>query len=244
MVCLASALDTNGVLTGYREKEDFGASETGVSFGRYYKASTDSYNFVPMANSTQGYANAYPKVGPIVITEIMYHPDWPAGSLYENDQYEYIELRNISAESVTLYDYAQGVPWKLTDGIDFTFPSSPNVTIPAGGRILVVKNSAAFAWRYPGLSAITYGPYDGKLDNAGERVQIGKPGDEAGGIRYYIRVDRVDYSDGSHPGGEPGNVDLWPTAADGQGKSLTRTSTTLYGNDPNNWQAATPTPGS
>ncbi|MGA2092876.1 MAG: lamin tail domain-containing protein, partial [Sedimentisphaerales bacterium] len=44
MVCLASALDANGLLTGYREKEEFGASETGVSFGRYYKASTDSYN--------------------------------------------------------------------------------------------------------------------------------------------------------------------------------------------------------
>jgi hypothetical protein len=75
-------------------------------------------------------------------------------------------------------------------------------------------------------------------------VEISKPGDEDGGIRYYIRVDRVDYSDGSHPGGEPGDVDLWPTEADGAGKSLTRISTTLYGNDPNNWQAVTPTPGS
>ena len=30
----------NGTLTGYRCVEDFGASETGVSFGRYYKSST------------------------------------------------------------------------------------------------------------------------------------------------------------------------------------------------------------
>jgi hypothetical protein len=245
MVCLSSALDTNGFLTGYREKEDFGASETEISFGRFYKGSTDSFNFVPMATTTPGYANAYPKVGPIVISEIMYNPDWPPNSIYENDQYEYIELQNISSSSVTLYDYNEAQPWKLTDGIDFTFPADPNeVTIPAGGRILVVKNPTAFNWRYPGLSAITYGPYDGKLDNAGERVQLGKPGDEVSGTRFYIRVDRVDYSDGSHPGGEPGNVDLWPTEADGQGKSLTRISTTLYGNDPNNWTAATPTPGS
>jgi hypothetical protein len=244
MVCLASALDTNGFLTGYREKEDFGASETGISFGRYYKGSTDSFNFVPMATTTPGYANAYPKVGPIVISEIMYNPDWPSNSVYENNQYEYVELQNISSSPVTLYDYNEAQPWKLTDGIDFTFPDSPVVTIPAGGRILVVKNPTAFNWRYPGLSAITYGPYDGKLDNAGERVQLGKPGDEFGGIRYYIRVDRVDYSDGSHPGGEPGDIDLWPTEADGQGKSLTRISTTLYGNDPNNWTASTPTPGS
>jgi hypothetical protein len=240
MVCLTSALDGNSMLTGYREKEDFGPSETGVSFGRYYKGSTDSFNFVAMDDNTPGSDNAYPKVGPIVISEIMYNPDWPAASPYENDQYEYIELRNTSAATVTLYDYDQAAPWKLTDGIDFTFPDSPVITIPAGGRILVVRNPTAFNWRYPGLSAITYGPYDGKLDNAGERVQLGKPGDEG----YYIRVDRVDYSDGSHPGGEPGDVDLWPTEADGQGKSLTRTDPNLYGNDPNNWTAATPTPGS
>jgi hypothetical protein len=241
MVCLSSALDTNGVLTGYREKEDFGASETGVSFGRYYKGSTNSYNFVPMDQNTPGLANAFPKVGPIVITEIMYNPDWPAGSLYENNQYEYIEIRNISASAVTLYDFDENTPWKFTDGIDYTFGSPPNaVTIPAGGRILVVKNPMAFNARYPGLSSITYGPYDGWLDNAGEKLEISRPGDEDAGVRFYIRVDRVDYSDGSHPG----DVDLWPTQADGAGKSLTRISTTLYGNDPNNWQAATPTPGS
>jgi hypothetical protein len=245
MVCLASALDGNSAVTGYREKEDFGPSETGVSFGRYYKGSTDSFNFVPMDDNTPGAANAYPKVGPVVINEIMYHPDWPSGSPYDNDQYEYAELRNISGAAVTLYDYDQAAPWKLTDGIDYTFGSPPNaVTIPAGGRILVVKNPTAFNWRYPGLSSITYGPYDGKLDNAGERVQLGKPGEQVGGVRYYIRVDRVDYSDGSHPGGEPNDVDLWPTQADGGGKSLTRISTTLYGNDPNNWTAATPNPGS
>lgn len=54
MVCLTSALDANGLLTGYREKETFGASETEVSYGRYYKASTDSYNFVPMDANTPG----------------------------------------------------------------------------------------------------------------------------------------------------------------------------------------------
>jgi hypothetical protein len=245
VVCLTSALDGNSVLTGYREKEDFDASEKGVSFGRYYKGSTDNFNFVAMDHNTSGSANAYPKVGPIVITEIMYNPDWPEGGSYENDQYEYIELYNTGSGPVTLYDYTEDEPWKFTDGIDFTLPASPNeVTIPPGGRILVVKNPTAFNWRYPGLSAVTYGPYDGKLDNAGEKVQLSKPGDEDAGVRYYIRVDRISYSDGSHLGGEPGDVDLWPTQADGAGKSLTRISTTLYGNDPNNWTAATPTPGS
>ncbi|MFZ2147039.1 MAG: CotH kinase family protein, partial [Sedimentisphaerales bacterium] len=116
-----------GVLTGYRQVEDFGASETDVSFGRYYKPGTGNlrpslYNFVPMAHNTPGSANAYPKVGPIVINEIMYNPDWPEGGSYTNDQYEYVELHNIGAEPVTLYDYDKAQPWKFTDGIDFTFP--------------------------------------------------------------------------------------------------------------------------
>jgi hypothetical protein len=245
-VCLASALDANGILTGYREKEDFGASETGISFGRYYKASTDSYNFVPMDHNTPGYANAYPKIGPIVITEIMYHPDWPAGGSYANDEYEYIELYNTSGTAVTLYDYAEGEPWKFTEGIKYTFAGEPNVvTIPAGGKILVVKNPTAFCWRYPSVPVgIVYGPYDGWLANEGEQLELGKPGDiDEFSVRQYIRVERVNYSDGTHPGDEPQEDDLWPTDADGKGKSLTRISTTLYGNDPNNWQAALPSPG-
>jgi hypothetical protein len=244
MVCLTSALDANNFLTGYREKEDFGASETGVSFGRYYKASTNSYNFVPMSAVTLGFANAYPKVGPVVITEIMYHPDWPATGNYANDEYEYIELRNTSGAAITLYDSNEGVPWKFTDGIDYTFASPPSaVTIPAGGRILVVKNPTAFNARYQGLTSITYGPYSGWLANEGEQLELGKPGDiDEFGVRQYIRVERVNYSDGSHPGDDP--TDPWPMDADGLGKSLKRTNESLYGNDPNNWTAATTTPGS
>ena len=246
-VCLTSALDTNSSFTGYREKEDFGASDTNVAFGRYYKASTGTYNFVPMSTNTPGAANAYPKVGPIIISEIMYHPDWPASGSYSNSEYEYIELLNISSSAVTLYDSNVSTPWKFTNGINYTFPAPPSaVTIAAGSKILVVKNVTAFEARYLSVPAgIIYGPYSGKLANEGEQLELSKPGDINDlGIRQYIRVERVDYSDGSHPGDEPGDVDLWPTGADGLGNSLKRTSDSAYGNDPNNWTAATPTPGS
>ena len=63
------------------------------------------------------------------------------------------------------------------------------------------------------------------------------------GQTVYTRVDRVVYSDGSHPQDCPEGVDLWPTQADGGGKSLSRKVATAYGNDPNNWQASNPTPG-
>lgn len=242
--CLSSSLDANGHLTGYREVEDFGASDSNVSFGRYYKGSTGNYNFVAMDYNTPDGLNAYPKVGPIVINEIMYHPDWPeGGSLYNNDEFEYIELRNIIDANVNLYD-SEGNPWKFTDGIEFTFPAGPPITIPAGGYLLVVKNPEAFSWRYPNVPEWSIlGPYDGQLNNAGEKVEISKPGDESGGTRYYIRVDRVSYSDGSHPEDCPGGIDLWPTEADGDGNSLTRIDPNLYGNDVVNWDANDPSPG-
>jgi len=229
----------NGVLTGYREVEDFGASETSMSFGRYYRASTDDYNFVAMEQNTPGAANAYPKVGPVVISEIMYHPDWPVGGLYTNDQYEYIELYNISSQPVTLYDYVTREPWKFTNGIEFTFPTDAPVTIPAGGYVLVVQKPEAFMWRYPSVPAgKVLGPYDGKLSDAGESVELSMPGDvDNQGRRYYIRIDRVNYSDGA------ALDDLWPPEADGQGRSLTRKLPTDYGNDPANWIASIPSPG-
>jgi len=242
-VYLSSGQD--GVLTGYREVEDFGASLTGVSFGRYYKASTGNYNFVAMDNETPGSANAGPKVGPIVISEIMYNPDWPADSPYTGDQYEYIELCNISAEAVILYDFESGEPWKFTDGVEFAFPADPVITIAAGEYLLIVKDPAAFAWRYPSVPAEKIlGPYDGRLNNAGERLELVMPGDiDESGTLYDIRVDRVVYSDGTHPENAPGAVDLWPTEPDGGGQSLTRMVASGYGNDPDNWTASVPSPG-
>ena len=198
-----------------------------------------------MSENTPGSANAYPKVGPIVISEIMYHPDWPEGGSYTNNQYEYIELHNISAEPVTLYDSETGEPWKFTDGIDFTFGADPPVTIDAGGYILVVKTPEAFSWRYPSVPAeIIFGPYDGMLSNSGESLELSMPGDvdSQGGI-YYIRIDRVVYSDGSHPENCPGGIDLWPVEADGNGMALTRKVPTDYGNNPDNWTTAAPSPG-
>jgi len=239
-VCLSSYLDPNGFLTGYRDIEDFGASQTNVSMGRYYKSSTDNYNFVALDYNTPDVNNAYPKVGPVVINEIMYNP--PTG----NQNEEYIELHNITGKSVTLYRYDKSTPWKFTDGIDYTFSAGPVVTIQAYGHLILAKDLTAFTARYggmpPGVSVLD--GYTGRLSNAGERLQIAMPGDvDEFGIRQYIRIDRVTYSDGLHPEDVPGSVDLWPREADGLGKSLSRKVSSDYGNDVDNWQAATPSPG-
>ncbi|MHC4315425.1 MAG: lamin tail domain-containing protein, partial [Planctomycetota bacterium] len=123
-LCLSSGLD--GILTGYYKEQKFGASQTGVSFGRYL-TSTGRYDFVAMDSNTIELPNANPKVGPVVINEIMYDP--PTG----NQDEEYIELHNMTGALVTLYRYDKLTPWKFTDGIDYTFSSGPVVTIQAYG---------------------------------------------------------------------------------------------------------------
>jgi len=237
-VYLSSA--EGGVLTGYREYEDFGASPTGVSFGRYFKRSTGNYNFVMMDHITPGRANAYPKVGPIVISEIMYNP--ASG----DQKQEYVELHNIGSTAVALCDPNEGLGWMFTDGIEFTFPRCPGFTIPAGGYLLLAKDVGAYLAEYgappPGVRIV--GPYDGKLSNSGEKLELSMPGDvDVYGRQCYIRLDRVNYSDGLHPEDTPDNIDLWPTEANGSGKSLTRKAPALYGNDPNNWAADVSSPG-
>ena len=237
-VYLSSA--ESGILMGYREAEDFGASPTGVSFGRYFKTSTGNYNFVLMDHETPGWANAYPKVGPIVISEIMYNP--ASG----DQRQEYIELHNFGSTAVTLYDSNEGEPWKFTDGVDYTFPDYPGLTISAGGYVLIVKDIPAYINEYgvPPSGVMLLGSYGGNLSNSGEKLKLSRPGDvDEFGIRYYIRVEQVNYGDGSHHEDAPGGIDLWPTEADGGGMSLRRIDTTLYGNDPNNWTAAELSPG-
>ena len=234
------------VLTGYRAVETFGASYTGISFGRYYKRSTGNYNFVPMDHNTPGDRNSYPAVGPVVINEIMYNPDWPSGGAYGNDRYEYIELKNITDEPVRLWREDKALAWKFSSGIEFTFGDVPDdVTIGAGDYVVVVRDVNAFMWRYPTVAAgKILGPYEGALDDGGEQLELSMPGDkDKFGRQHYIRIDRVTYSDGSHHADVPGGVDLWPTAADAAGKALSRVVPSLYGNDPNNWTADDPSPG-
>ncbi len=73
------------------------------------------------------------------------------------------------------------------------------------------------------------------------------PGDvDLAGERQYIRIDRINYSDGSHPEDCPGSIDLWPTEADGNPGApgaLTRKVLADYGNDPENWTNSVPSPG-
>jgi hypothetical protein len=241
--------DTDGNLTGYYHGFEFGPAQTGVTFGRHIIPSTGEERFVSQATSTLGTANLGLRIGPIVVSELMYRPRevFANGAYWNNEEDEFVELRNITGSPVTLSDPARLTnTWKLDRAVEFQFPQA--TTIPANGYLLVVNFNptndpvqlGAFKTKYGiGGGVQILGPYKGNLANSDEAVALFLPdspetsGSNAGQIPYVL-VDEVHYSD-QFP---------WPVAADGFGHSLHRLNVNAYGDDPMNWAAGAPSPGS
>jgi hypothetical protein len=234
--------DLGGNLTGWAHGYRFGPQADGVTFGRYL-TSLDEDRFVAQSAATLGATNSGPQVGPIVISEIYYHPPdirRPYVTI-DNDRDEYIELQNTSDNDVPLYDILNpGNTWRLRDAVDFTFP--PGAFVPARGFVLVVGIDPA-AFRAAGgvpMDTPVYGPWAGKLDNSKESVELVRPdhpeppGTSSAGLVSYLLVDKVGYQD-TFP---------WPAGLpDGLGGSLSRINSAAFGDDPVNWNAGPRTPG-
>jgi CotH protein/Big-like domain-containing protein/chitobiase/beta-hexosaminidase-like protein/lamin tail-like protein len=231
---------TNGDLTGYVHGYDFGASDEGVSFGRYVN-SQGREDFVAQISNSFGAANSGPAVGPLVISEMMYQP--PATFTNSPFLLEYLEVQNVTSSPLPLY--SSSVPtetWHLRDAITFDFP--PNIVLAAAQRALVLPfdpvndpvSAAAFQSAYPSSAgALMFGPWQGHLQNSDERVELRKPGAlSASGKVPSVLVEAIHYHDAAP----------WPVAAAGQGSSLQRATLSAYGNDPTNWFAAGISPGS
>lgn len=243
-VFLLSA-DAAGQLTGYVTGHDFGAALNGVSFGRYV-TSTGRERFVAQESLTLGRTNGLPRVGPIVISEIMYRPPdvFANNAWWDNPEHEFIELHNLASSPMPLYDpNAPTNTWRLRDAVTYRFPT--NQVMAADERILVVGFDPAdpaaaglFRSRYP-LDPLVrlFGPYEGKLSNKEGRVELVQPDM----VRFYgtnwvvtgVLEDAVGYED-TFP---------WPAGADGLGFSLQRVTEAGFGDDPINWVAAAPSPG-
>jgi len=230
-------------LTGYAHGLRFGAAANGVSFGRHVD-SLGREHFVAQSVNSPGGPNAGPRVGPVVIHEIMFEP--PGSPPYPDTVHEYVELYNRTDQPVPLYDPAYPTnTWRL-EGLNFRFP--PGMVLGPRSYLLLVNfdpladpvSTASFRRRYALSEAVPLlGPVPRRLANEGERLTLLRPDapqtlpDPFVGYVPYILVDEVDYLPGPP----------WPEGAAGTGWSLQKRRPDLYGNDPASWEAGPPTPG-
>jgi len=192
----------------------FGAQNNGISTGRYPDGS-DAFHRLAANSFAASNAIAGPLVHDIVINEIMYHP------ISGLDQDEYIELHNKGTESVDIGD------WQLVDGVSFIFP--PGVSIPAGGYLVVAKDSARLIDNYSQLNTgNTFGDFGGSLANSGERIALAMPDDPLLPTNDLVVVDEVTYGDG----------DNWGRWADGGGSSLELVDNRSDNRLPMNWRGS------
>ncbi len=236
-----SLADSDGKLTGYRSWAKLGGADPGVSFGQYETGAGPE--FVAMSALSFGGTNPYPRVGPLVINEIHYHP--PDIGTNDNTGDEFIELLNITGATMPLFDPAFPTnTWHLRNAISYDFPT--NVTLPSGACLLVVSfdplndplTTSSFRQKFAVPSNVPlYGPWNGRLNNGGETLELNKPSGIINGLIPRVLVERVQFN----------NEAPWPTAADGLGTgtgfSLQRRAPAGFGNDPVNWVAAAPTAG-
>jgi len=223
--------DAQGNLTGYSHGFAFGAAANGVSFGRHI-LSTGEAQYPAQTGSSLGDPNTGPRIGPVVIAEIHHRPR--AGDA------EFVELQNVTANPVPLYDPDRPAnTWRL-NGISFAFP--PGTELAPNGLLLVVSGDpAVFRTRHRVPSAVPiFGPFPGTLQDDGERIQLLRPDapvtDDVGQpILPEIVIDEVDYRSRAP----------WPTVAPDSGASLERFVLAGYGNDPIHWRASpgSPSPG-
>lgn len=157
----------------------------------------------------------------VVINEIMYHP------ASERVTEEYIELFNTGATAVNL------AGWSFTSGVSFTFP---DVTLPAGGYLVVAAEAGAFRAKYPTVTNFVAG-WTGRLSNSANSVVLR---DNRG-----TKIDEVDYADDGDWGvRERDDPDRghrgwrWRSPADGYGKSLELINAGFDNNLGQNWGAS------
>ena len=227
--------DGSGKLVRLADHVDFPASINGESFGRWPDTSGDLY---PMLETRLGAPNFGPRVGPVVISEVMYNPTGPGGGA-DPDDFEFVEIHN---PTIALVDLTN---WRLGKGIDFDF--DPETTLPAGATLVVVPfdvadllKLAAFRSYYGigvGDPVQIVGGYTGRLNDDGEKVQLQHPDEPPQDEPEFIPLlleDEVIYDD----------TTPWVTEPDGTGPSLHRAAASLWGNDATSWNSAAATPGS
>ena len=139
------------------------------------------------------------------ISEVHYNPALPTqaereAGFTDKDDFEFVEVVNVSNEVIDLSNaqLQQITIGADVHGVDFDFADGAITELAPGDRIVIVEDTAAFAMRYPNVTAVA-GEWSGGLSNASETITLG---DSAGIFQQFT------YSD------------LWQPKTDGDGFSL------------------------
>lgn len=208
------------------DSAEFPASAAGETFG-VFERSDGRRVFTELRAATPGTANALPRVGPVVFSEIHFAPV-PGRAAF-------LELLNLTSDPVPLFDPARPTnTWRL-DGVgEWNFPPG-TILAPCATLLVSSTNPAAFRAQYGvGPEVAVVGPWTGVLDPDGETITLQRPGPpEADGSVPYHRADHVAYR--THA--------PWPQAQ--VGMSFERVPAAAFGSDPASWRSTPPggTPG-
>lgn len=230
----------SGGLIGFVDKVDFGATANGESLGRFPNGLG---KLAPLIDRSLGFANGDPRIGPVIISEVMYNPPDPGTlplSVDPNDL-EFIEIYNPTASAVDLTN------WVLDKAVDFDFPSGLMLESNEALLILAFDHTDAFqadkVTAFENVYGVTLaslnvvGGFQGQLSNGGDTLQLHRPDEppaEEPNFFPQLHEDEVEYDD-ELP---------WSGAADGLGDSLHRVAIDSFGNFSTSWQGTTATPGS
>lgn len=232
---------TNDKIDRIMDYVEFGASLPGETFGRIPDGTG---RLTPLDLIQLGARNTVPRVGPVIISEFNYNPGEPTAAdlaidpLLTSGDLEFIEIHNPTQQAVSLED------WRIRGGVEFNF--LPNDSLAAGETAVVLRfnpttpenanRMAAFRAHYQlGNNVKLFGGYTGQLSGNGERINLQRPDLSAIGQGVLPRVieDEVVFDDRAP----------WPESADGQGRSLHRIGTGVFGSDADSWSGLNPTPG-
>lgn len=163
-----------------------------------------------------------PSLSNLVISEFNYNPaDATTAELSlgftDKDDFEFIELLNTGSSTL---DISTLVFDNSSEGIAFDFSTLTNPLLAPDQRVVLAKNSLAYAARYGNADNLA-GNFSGRLSNKGETLTLTQNG---------IILITFTFSD-SYP---------WPNSADGQGASLVLINpmSNPVHSRPQNWRAS------
>ena len=131
--------------------------------------------------------------------------------IVERDE-EWVELFNKGTQEVDL------TGWSIDGGIDFNF--AEGTRIPAGGFLVVAKDTAELVAKYPAIAKRVVGDYRNRLNNGRDLIRLEDELENP--------VDEVEYVEGGR----------WPDLADGRGSSLELRDARADNSNPQSWEAS------